>query len=65
MCTIEVSTRVRTLERACRSLKGEKTNLVDELDLLKSAITSKDNELKENRTAYREAQDEIAKISDK
>ena len=65
VCCIEVSSRVRTLERACRSLKGEKTGLVDELASLKSAITTKDSELKESHTAYNEAQDEIVKISDK
>ena len=63
--SIEVSSRVKTLERACRSLKTEKTGLNDEMTSLKAAIGSKDSELKESRIAYREAQDEIAILSKK
>ena len=63
--SIEIASRVKTLERACRSLKSEKTLLNEELASLKDDINGKDTELKESRTAYREAQDEIAVLSKK
>ena len=39
--------------------------MADELSSLKSSLSAKTDELKESRKAYREAQDEIAQITDK
>ena len=60
-----MSSRIRTLERASRSLKSEKNQLAEDVASLKTALTSKEKELKESHKSYREAQDEIAQVTDK
>lgn len=62
---VDVSGRVKTLERACRSLKNEKTTLMDDLASIKTTLSNKEVDLRDSRTAYREAQEELAKLSDK
>ena len=60
-----MATRIRTLERASRSLKSERSHLQEEISSLKENLATKSKELKDSKTAYREAQDEIATVSEK
>lgn len=62
---LDISSRIRTLERASRSLKSEKNQLADEVASLKATLASKEKELKESHKSYREAQDEISQVTDK
>ena len=62
---LELTARVKTLERAGRSLNKEKNQLLEEISSLKDIISSKDKDLKATRSDYREAQDEITKAADK
>ena len=62
---IDMATRIRTLERGSRSLKSERSHLQEEISSLKENLATKSKELKDSKTAYREAQDEIATVSEK
>lgn len=64
-CWTELATRIRTLERANRMLKSEKNQLEENVAKVKENAASKDKDLREVRSLYRESQDEITLISDK
>ena len=59
------ASKMKTLERAVRSLKSEKNSLTEQVSDLKESLTAKEKELKEGNKRYRESQDELNRISDK
>jgi serine/threonine-protein kinase MRCK len=61
----DLSSRSRTLERAYKSMKSEKNQLVEEITLLKQSLTDKEKELKEVKKSYNMAEDELTHINDK
>uniref|UniRef100_A0A1X7VNS0 non-specific serine/threonine protein kinase n=1 Tax=Amphimedon queenslandica TaxID=400682 RepID=A0A1X7VNS0_AMPQE len=59
------ASKMKTLERAVRSLKSEKNSLTEQVSDLKESLAAKEKELKEGNKRYRESQDELNRISDK
>jgi serine/threonine-protein kinase MRCK len=61
----ELTTKMRTLERTSRTLKSDKSQLQEEIAGLREELAGKDKDVREAKAAYREAQDEITRITDK
>ena len=61
----EVAAKVRTLERAGKALKSERSQLQEELSVAREQQAGRDKELRETKSSLRENQDELTRLSDK
>lgn len=63
--TAEMQSKLRTLERASKSLKAEKTILQEEITSLRGQVTEKDKDMRGAKGQLQEAQDEVMKLTTK
>ena len=61
----DIQSKLRTLERASKSLKSEKSSLLEEVSTLRSQIADKDKALRGVKGQMQEAQDEVTKLTDR
>ena len=63
--TAELQSKLRTLERTSKSLKTEKSSLLEEVTSLRAQISDKDKALRGAKSQTQEAQEEVSKLTDK
>ena len=61
----EMQSKLRTLERTSKSLKSEKSSLLEEITSLRTQISDKDKALRGAKSQMQEAQDDVVKLTDK
>lgn len=61
----EIQSKLRTLERASKSFKSEKSSLLEEITTLRSQISDKDKALRGVKGQMQESQDEVIKLTDR
>lgn len=63
--TAEANSKIRTLERASKSLKSEKALLQEQITSLRDQVTDKDRDLRGVKGELREIQDEHSRLIEK
>lgn len=63
--TAETQSKLRTLERATKSMKSEKGILQEEATSLRGQVADKDKDLRGVKGQLQEAQDELSKLTSK